>query len=81
MENRLVRNRKSPANEDDYIKAYKDINKNASKSDGLDISAVKTKDGTCGHALLKQEINRGKATGLHHGKDFIPDSELRKRMK
>lgn len=80
-ENRLVKNRKSPKNEAEFIRAYKEINKDACKSDKLDISAVQAKDGTLGHALLKQDLNRGKESGLHRAKGFIPDSELKKAMK
>lgn len=46
----------------------------------MDISAIKTKNGEYGHALLKKGINRGKDTDLHRGKDYIPDAELKKRM-
>ena len=37
-------NRKSPANEQAYIGAYKAMNSKETKSDNLDISAVRLKD-------------------------------------
>lgn len=79
--NRLVQNRKSPKNENELIRAYLEVNKAACKADGKDVSAVRAKDGTLGHALLKEEINRGKDSGFHIGEDFIADSELKKRIK
>ena len=79
--NKIVTNRKSPANEQSYIKAYVNQNPSAKKRDGLDVSAVKDKSGTPGHALLKPEVNRGNDRKPHRGQDFIPDSELRKDIK
>lgn len=79
--NRIVTNRKSPPNEADYIKSYKSLNSRANKKDSLDISAVKASDGTPGHALLKQEINRSNDRDRHRGADFISDKELRKQIK
>ena len=78
--NRIVKNRKSPENEDEFISAYKKLNKNACKSDNMDIAAVKTKDGTLGHVLLPADINRSKDSAYHIGKGFITDSELKKNM-
>lgn len=43
-QNKIVTNRKSPANEQAYIDAYKAMNSKATKSDNLDISAVRLKD-------------------------------------
>lgn len=80
-ENKLVKNRPSPKNEDDYIRAYKQANPSAAKSDGKDIAAVRTKSGVSGHALMKPSNNRSKDKDFHHGEDFIPDTELRKKMK
>ena len=77
MENRIARNRKSPANEDMFIKAYLNRNPSAAKKDGLDIAAVITKDGTKGHGLLSEEFNRGHDRDNHRVKDFIPDNELK----
>ena len=77
MENRLARNRKSPSNEDLYIKAYLEENPSAGKKDGLDIAAVITKDGVRGHCLLPEEFNRSHDRDNHRVKDFIPDSELK----
>ena len=79
--NKTVKNVKSPKNEKEYIQAYSQLNKNSKKNDGFDISAVKTKSGERGHALLPQNINRSKDNQYHHGKDFISNSELRKQMK
>lgn len=70
-------NRKLPANEQAYIDAYKAMNSKATKSDNFDISAVRLKDGTPSHALLKQSINRSKDTNAHRGQVFIPDKDLR----
>lgn len=58
MENRIGKNRKSPLNEADYIKAYLKKNPSAKKSDQYDVSCVQSKDGTKGHGLLPKEINR-----------------------
>jgi len=80
-ENKIVRNRPSPKNEDQYIKAYKELNPKAAKIDNKDISAVKTKNGVNGHVLLNQSVNRSKDTNYHRGEDFIPDTELRKKIK
>ena len=57
------------------------MNPNACKSDGKDISAVKTKNGVAGHALLNQSVNRSNDRNYHRGENFIPDTELRKEMK
>ncbi len=51
-ENKIVTDRKSPSNESEYIKVYKDQYPKANKSDCIDISAVTAKDGTRGRALL-----------------------------
>ena len=77
MENKIARNRKSPANEDMYIQEYLKRNPAAKKNDGLDIAAVITKDGTRGHGLLSEEFNRSHDKNNHRVKDFIPDSELK----
>ena len=79
--NRIVTNRKSPSNEDAYISAYKELNSRACRKDGLDIAAVRAKDGTPGHALLDESINRSRDKANHRAQNFIPDSELRKQMK
>lgn len=78
MENRIARNRPSPKNEDYYINAYLKSNPKAKKSDGLDVAAVVAKDGTKGHALMPEEINRSHDRQYHRTRDFIPDSELKK---
>lgn len=79
--NKKVTNRRSPSNEADFINAYKELNPRASHKDNLDIAAVRTKDGTPGHALLNQSINRGKDREVHIGQSFIPDKELKKQIK
>lgn len=76
--NKIVTNRKSPKNEGEYIKAYIKQNPSAKKKDGLDIAAVKDKDGTYGHALMNQEHNRSKDRSPHRGQAFIPDKMLKK---
>lgn len=79
--NRIVTNRKSPANEDAFIAAYNKLVPSSKKNDKLDVSAVRAKDGTPGHALLDQSINRGKDGNAHRGQNFVSDSELKKTMK
>ena len=77
MENRIAHNRRSPKNEDAYVKEYLKQNPSAKRADGLDIAAVITKDGTKGHGLLAEEINRSHDKSNHLVKDFIPDSKLK----
>lgn len=77
MENRMGKNRKSPANEDAYIEAYLKKNPSAKRVDGMDVAAVVTTDGTKGHGLLPEEFNRSRDNENHRIKDFIPDSELK----
>ena len=79
MENRLARNRKSPVNEEAYIQAYLRENPSAKRTDGMDVAAVITKDGTRGHGLLSEEFNRSHDRNNHIVKDFIPDNELKVR--
>lgn len=79
--NRVVKNRKSPSNERAYCNAYVELNPKAARKDHYDVSAVRAKDGTPGHALLHQSINRSKDRNNHIGKSFISDRELRKQMK
>lgn len=78
--NKIVYNRKSPKNEDEYIDAYNKINHRSKKDDNLDVSAVITKNGDRGHALLNQSKNRSKDDEAHIGKNFIPDDILRKKI-
>lgn len=80
-ENRIVKNRPSPKNEDEYIRAYKNANPKSNIPDGKDVAAVITKSGKTGHALMKPSVNRSKDISFHRGKDFISDKELRKSMK
>ena len=79
--NKIVTNRKSPSNEADLISAYKELNPKACRKDNLDIAAVRAKDGTLGHALLNQGINRSKDRENHIGQSFISDKELKKQLK
>ncbi len=79
--NRIVTNRKSPSNEADSINAYNELNLRACRKDNLNISAVRTKDGTPGHALLNQSINRSKDRENHIGQNFVLDKELKKQIK
>jgi len=81
MENRHVKNRKSPQNEADYQAAYKQLNPSADKKgDGKDIAAVTTKDGERGHALVQESHNRSHDKNFHRGEDFISDTDLKKQM-
>ena len=80
-QNRIVTNRRSPSNENAYRQAYSEMNPSARRRDHYDISAVRAKDGTPGHALLPQSINRSKDRDNHIGRSFISDRELRKKMK
>ena len=77
MENRIGRNRKSPINEEVYIKEYLKQNPIARKADGFDVAAVIAKDGTRGHGLLSEVKNRGHDHNNHIIKDFISDDELK----
>lgn len=79
--NKMVMNRTSPKNEDAYVRAYKEQNPKSNRKDGLDIAAVTTKDGTKGHALMPEKFNRSKDRDTHIGKEFIPDTELKKSFK
>ena len=77
MDNRLAKNRKSPSNEDDFIRAYLKANPSAKKHDGFDVAAVVAKDGTKGHGLLPEELNRSHDKNYHRVQSFIPDSRLK----
>ena len=66
MRNVIGRNRKSPSNEDFYIQEYLKRNPKAEKKDGYDISVVVSKNGTKGHGLLSEDINRS------HDKNQLP---------
>ena len=79
MENKIAKNRKSPQNEDQLINAYLQQNPSAKRADGLDVAAVIAKDGTRGHGLMPEEYNRSHDTDYHRVKNFIPDSELKKK--
>ena len=80
MENKIGKNRQSPKNEKDYINAYLKANPKANRQDGMDIAAVIAKDGTKGHGLLPEDINRGHDKDYHRVKNCIPDSELKKKF-
>lgn len=79
--NRVVTNRRSPSNEAALNNIYRQLVPQANRKDGYDISAVVAKDGTKGHALVLESANRSKDRDKHIGKNFVPDSELKKRMK
>lgn len=79
--NKIVTNRRSPSNEADYISAYKEMNPRANRKDNLDVAAVRSKDGTLGHALVTQSANRSHDKNNHIGQNFIPDKELKKQIK
>lgn len=78
MENKNCVNRKSPRNEDEYIKRYLEKNPSAKRKDGMDVSAVRSVNGINGHGLLPEEFNRSHDNKVHRVYDFIPDSELKK---
>lgn len=80
-ENRIVKNRKSPANEQELINAYKALVPKSGRPDNYDIAAVTAKDGTKGHVMLNESINRSKDRDYHRGQNFVPDSELKKHIK
>ena len=80
MENKIAKNRKSPKNENEYIEAYKRLNPKANKQDNYDIAAVIAKDGTKGHGLLSEDINRSHDKNYHRVTSFISDSELKKNL-
>ena len=82
MENKIVVNRPSPKSHDKYVGEYLKQNSSANNpNDGLDVSAVTTKGGIPGYALLPQDANRSRDRAPHRGKDFISSEELRKSMK
>lgn len=82
LENRLAKNRKSPANETELIQAYKNINTTAQKlGDGLDVAAVTAKDGTRGYGLMPEKFNRSRDTDFHRVKDFISEKELKSQAQ
>ena len=76
MKNKIAKNRTSPKNEQSLIAEYNKLNVSAKKQDGYDVSAVVDKDGTKGHALMKESFNRSRDDNYHRVKDFIPDDEL-----
>ena len=78
--NKVVTNRRSPSNESAYRQAYGDLNPSARRRDHYDISAVRAKDGTPGHALLPQSINRSKDRDNHVRPD-IPLNPRRERIR
>ena len=82
MENRLAKNRTSPKNETELIQAYLQQNPSAKKADdGFDVAAVTAKNGTRGHGLMAEELNRSRDNDYHRVKDFIPDNELKNAIK
>lgn len=81
MENKIGKNRRSPANEAMYIQEYLKQNPRAKRDDGQDVSAVITKNGVKGHGLLSEEVNRSHDTKNHIVKDFISDDVLKQKMR
>ena len=75
-----AKNRPSPWNEDDYIRAYKRVVPSANNDDNYDIAAVITTSGICGHALMHQSYNRSRDNDYHLCFNFISDDELRYYM-
>ena len=71
-----VRNRPSPANEQEFIEAYKKVYPSANNRDNYDISAVETSMGIKGHGLMHYSYNRSNDNVLHECYDFISDDEL-----
>lgn len=80
-ENRVVTNRRSPSNEAALNNAYRQLVPQSTRKDGYDIAAVTAKDGTKGHAMVLESANRSRDKENHIGKNFVPDSELKKRIK
>ena len=82
MENRRAKNRPSPSNERDFIAAYMKMNASAGKvGDSLDVAAVVTTNGEKGYGLMPEAFNRSRDSGFHNVKDFVAESELKKKMK
>lgn len=77
--NCLAKNRKSPNNEKDLIRAYKYLVTNGKSVRGYDVSCVTDKNGVRGHGLLTSENNRSKDTSFHRCKKFVSDKELRNK--
>ncbi len=77
----LAKNRPSPDNEEQYREAYKKHFPNMPISDGLDISAVISKSGIYGHALMDKSDNRSRDDKYHIVFNFISDDVLQKHMK
>ena len=78
--NKIVRNIKSPQNEQERIEAYKNICGLGDKHRG-DISSVITKSGQKGMAILPKDINRSKDKNYHIGKKFVSNTEINKELK
>lgn len=76
----LAKNRPSPANEDEYIEAYKKVVPSAAGRDNKDIAAVITSTGIYGHALMYYTYNRGHDSEYHTCYHFVSDDELRRYM-
>ena len=77
MGNKIGTNRPSPPSEPKYVNVYKGLVKPVK---GMDISAVRTLDGTPGYGQLPQSINRSRDDKNHRIKNFISSAELRKAM-
>ena len=81
MRNTHGKNRKSLKNEREMNNAYIDMNNDAKKKDGLDISAVIARDGTLGRGLMNPKFNRSRDDNFHIVKDFISDADIKKHIK
>jgi len=82
MENKIVINRTTPKSHNKYVAEYLKQNPTAKKAgDGLDVSAVTTKNGIPGYAQLPPDKNRSRDRNPHRGINFISSEDLRKGMK
>lgn len=80
LERVLATNRQSPANEPDWIEAYKRAVPIAENEDSYDIAAVITIGGCVGHAMMEQSENRSHDDDCHVCRYFVSDDELRQFM-
>lgn len=75
-----AKNRQSPWNEDDYIRAYKKAVPSAENDDNYDIAAVITTSGYIGHAMMHYSYNRSHDGNYHICYNFVSDDELKNYM-
>ena len=76
----MAKNRPSPYNEDDYVRAYKRAVPESENEDDYDIAAVITAYGVTGHAMMYFSDNRSRDNEYHRCKNFVSDDELRYYM-